>query len=135
MKIWEGYFGDWIALTPDESRLLRSWVATPLAGYIVEYFNQLYLCDNQIWNLYVANKLYNPCIQLHQLCTKENIECDLVSIRTKTDTWNCKLNSSPPTRLDNLASSAAASLAFFPANSLFSTESKLHYHKQKVTCI
>lgn len=45
------------------------------------------------------------------------------------DEW--KSSSSPHTRLDNFASSAAAILAFFPANSLFSTASELHYNKEK----
>lgn len=42
-----------------------------------------------------------------------------------------KSNCSPHTRLDNFASSAAAILAFLPANSLFSTASELHYNKEK----
>lgn len=40
---------------------------------------------------------------------------------------------SPHTRLDNFASSAPASLAFFPEISLFWTESKLHYYKRTMT--
>lgn len=39
-----------------------------------------------------------------------------------------QLNGLPLTRLDNFPNSAAASLAFLPANSLFSTASALHYH-------
>lgn len=43
------------------------------------------------------------------------------------------LSNSPHTRLDNFASSAPASLAFFPEISLFRTESKLHYYKRTMT--
>lgn len=36
----------------------------------------------------------------------------------------------PHTRFDSLASSAATSLAFFPANSRFSISSKLHCNRE-----
>lgn len=52
-------------------------------------------------------------------------------IENYTMRFECEVHYSPQTRLDNFASSAAASFAFLPANSLLSTASILHCHKER----